>query len=116
MNDVPSPPTVQRQRFRLALPLFLTLLLVVALVGVVNQRLYATQLTLMGEKQGLIEAVAAARPRAALVNGPQVVADWASANGMVPIPEASAAFPIAAAPAPVFDDPVPYLELRTVWR
>jgi len=102
--------------FRLAIPLFIVCLLAVALLGVVNQRLYAEQLGLMDEKEQLLAAVAGARPLAAVVNGPQAVAAWAAANGMVPIPEAREAQLIAAAPAPVFSDPLPSLELRTIWR
>lgn len=102
--------------FRLAIPLFLASLVAVALLGVVNQRLYAQQLGLLDEKEQLLAAVAAARPLAAVVNGPQSVAAWAAANGMVPIPEAREAQLIAPAPAPVFTDPFPSLELRTIWR
>jgi len=105
-----------RPGFRLAIPLFVTLLLAVALLGVVNQRLYAEQLALMDHKERLLADVAQARPLAAVVNGPQAVAAWAAANGMVPIPEARAALLIAPTPAPVFDTPLPSLELRTIWR
>lgn len=105
-----------RPGFRLAIPLFLALLLSVALLGVVNQRLYKDQLDLMSRKQQLLANVAVARPHAAVVNGPLAVAAWAAANGMVPIPEARRARLIAPSPAPVFTDPLPSLELRTIWR
>lgn len=105
-----------RPGFRLAIPLFLALLLALAALGVINQRLYREQLTLMSSKQELLSAVAIARPQAAVVNGPQAVASWATANGMVPIPEARAARLIAATPAPTSADPLPSLELRTIWR
>jgi len=105
-----------RAGFRLAIPLFITLLLALALLGVVNQRLYGEQLNLISRKQRLLSEVAIARPQAAVVSGPQAVAAWAVANGMVPIPEAREAQLIAPSPAPHFDDPLPSLELRTVWR
>lgn len=108
--------TTTRPGFRLAIPLFLVLLLAMAAFGVVNQGLYRQQLALMSNKEQLLGDVAVARPQAAVVNGPQAVAAWATANGMVPIPEARAARLIAPSPAPTFDDPLPSLELRTIWR
>ena len=109
-------PPRPRPGFRLAIPLFVVALLAVALLGVVNQRSYAEQLALMEQKEDLLAAVASSRPAAAEVNGPLAVAAWASANGMVPIPEAREAVLIAPAPAPATSDPLPSLELRTVWR
>lgn len=102
--------------FRLAIPLFLVLMLALAALGVVNQRLYATQLSLMDTKEELTAAVATARPHAAVVNGPLSVSAWAAANGMVPLPEARTANLIAPTPAPVYDEPPSSLELRTIWR
>ncbi|HLU83391.1 MAG TPA: hypothetical protein VKZ43_08315 [Trueperaceae bacterium] len=119
MSDVAAvadTATAGRSRFRLAIPLFIVLLVALALLGVTNQRLYGEQLALMSHKEQLLSQVAIARPQAAVVNGPQAVATWATANGMVPIPEARAARLIAASPAPTFDDPLPTLELRTIWR
>lgn len=112
--DVAAPP--HRSGFRFAIPLFVALLLVLALMGVVNQQLYAQQLALMTHKEQLLADVAVMRPQAAVVNGPQAVASWAATNGMVPIPEARAALLIAPSPAPAFDVSNPSLELRTVWR
>lgn len=116
-----QPPATDRAAssgpgFRLAIPIFVVTLVVVAVLGVVNQGLYAEQLALMAQKEQLLASVAEARPHAAAVNGPQVVSAWASVNGMVPIPEAREALLIAPAPAPVYSDPLPSLELRTLWR
>jgi hypothetical protein len=118
VSDVPTTDAAPSYRpgFRLAIPLFLVLLIVLALLGVVNQRQFGAQLDLMNHKEQLLAQVAVARPQAAVVNGPQAVAAWAAANGMVPIPEAREAQLIAPTPAPLFDDPLPSLELRTSWR
>ena len=53
------------QRFRLALPLYLCLLIVLALSGMVNQRLLANQLDLMNQKDELLAEIALARVAAA---------------------------------------------------
>lgn len=118
MSDAPMADAARSYRpgFRLAIPLFLGLLIVLALLGVVNQRQYGEQLDLMRRKEQLLADVAVARPQAAVVNGPLAIAAWAAANGMVPIPEAREAQLIAPTPAPIFDDPLPSLELRTSWR
>lgn len=104
------------QRFRLALPLYLFLLVVLALMGIVNQRLLAEQVDLMDQKDELLAEVASARIRAAEVDGPEAVAAWAAMAGMVAVPEAGAARLIAAAPAPEASHTEPVLELTTVWR
>ena len=113
---VTEPAPSYRSGFRFAIPLFLALNIVLALLGVLNQRQYGEQRDLMSRKEQLLADVAVARPRAAVVNGPRAIAAWATANGMVPIPEAREAQLIAPAPAPTFDDPLPSLELRTSWR
>lgn len=113
----PEPePTTVSQRFRLALPLYLCMMLALALIGVANQRLLREQVGLMDAKDALLVDVAAARPLAAKVNGPEAVGAWAVANGMVSVPEAGAASLVAAAPAPIFTEPAPTMELTTRWR
>lgn len=104
------------QRFRAALPLYLCLLLVLALMGITNQRLLAEQVELMDQKDELLAEVARARVQAAEVNGPDAVAAWAVQAGMVAVPEAGAARLIAAAPAPEASHIEPVMELTTVWR
>ena len=104
------------QRFRLALPLYLCLLLLLALVGIVNQGLFRTQVALLDSKQALQAEFAAAQLRAAGVAGPEAVAVWAESNGMVTVPEAGTARLVAPAPAPSFTLLEPTLELNTVWR
>lgn len=104
------------QRFRLALPLYLCLLVALALIGITNQRLLSTQVGLMDAKELLLVDIAEARLYAAAVDGPEAVAAWANAEGMVSVPEAGSARLVAASPAPTNTIPEPTMELRTVWR
>ena len=101
---------------RLAVPAYLLLLLLLAALGATNQRLYRTQLQLMEAKEELTSEVADTRRRAAAVNGPTAVANWAAISGMVPVPEALDS--VLVAPDDVFLEPLPTpsLEIRTVWR
>ncbi len=101
---------------RLAVPAYVLLLLVLAVLGSVNQSHYRTQLRLMAEKEQLLSEVAATRRLAALVSGPTAVANWAAANGMVPVPEAHDSTLVAPDPASLDVLPTPSLEIRTVWR
>lgn len=110
-----EPPAVS-QRFRLALPLYLCMMLALAIIGVANQRLLNQQVGLIDAKEGLLADVAAARPAAAAIDGPEAVANWAEANGMVILPEAGGASLVAPAPAPATTVIEPTMELRTVWR
>lgn len=102
--------------FRLALPLYLVLLLAAAYVGVSNQALRARQVGLIADKTNLLASVARAEVRAAAVEGPLAVAEWAETAGMVPLPQGHVVAVAAPEPAPVFEVPEPALELRTVWR
>ena len=102
--------------FRLALPLYLGLLLVTAALGVANQELRARQVALVSDKTVLQASVARAEVRAATVEGPTAIARWAEGAGMVPLPEGRVAAVVAPEPAPVFTLPDPTLELRTEWR
>ncbi len=102
--------------FRLALPLYLVLLLAAAYVGVANQALRARQVGLIADKTNLLASVARAELRAAAVEGPLAVAEWAESAGMVPLPQGHVVAVAAPEPAPTFAVPEPELELRTVWR
>lgn len=102
--------------FRLALPTYLLLLFALATLGAMNQQLYRQQLTLMDQKEELHAAVALTRQQAATVNGPTAVANWASASGMVAVPEAIGSALVAFSPAPAAELPTPTLEVRTIWR
>lgn len=102
--------------FRLALPLYLGLLLVTAALGIANQDLRARQVALVSDKTVLQASVARAEVRAATVEGPSAIARWAEVAGMVPLPEGRVAAVVAPEPAPVFTLPDPTLELRTEWR
>ncbi|MBX3139666.1 MAG: hypothetical protein KF875_02840 [Trueperaceae bacterium] len=102
--------------FRIALPAYLVLLLVLAVMGASNQGLLRHQLDLMDRKEELSASVARARLVAGTVTAPQAVAAWARAAGFVPVPEGGIA--VAAAAGSVDVPPVegPSLEVRTVWR
>lgn len=101
---------------RLAVPAYLLLLLLLAALGTTNQNLNRTQLRLMAEKEELLSEVADTRRRAALVNGPTAVADWAAISGMVPVPEALDSVLVAPDDVTLEPLPTPSLEIRTVWR
>jgi len=101
---------------RLAVPAYLVLLLVLALLGATNQRLYRSQLQLMADKESLTTEVADSRRRAAAVNGPTAVANWAAVSGMVPVPEALDSVLVAPDDVHLEPLPTPSLEIRTVWR
>src|SRR5690606_41988774 len=105
-----------RGPFRFAPPLSLALLLAPAYVGVSNQALRARELGLIADKTNLLASVARAEVRAAAVEGPLAVAEWAETAGMVPLPQGHGVAVAAPEPAPVFEVPEPALELRTVWR
>lgn len=102
--------------FRLALPLYLGLLIVAAYMGAGNQQLRARQASLVADKTSLQASVARAEVRAASVEGPLAVAEWARAAGMVPLPQGHVVAVAAPEPAPEFTLLEPNLELRTVWR
>jgi len=103
--------------FRLALPAYLVLLLLLALMGAGNQALLHRQSDLMDLKTELTAGVARARHDASAVQGPAAVAAWARAAGLVPVPEGGAAVLVARDPvAPLPPLPTPSLEVRTAWR
>lgn len=101
---------------RLAVPTYVLLLLVVAAMGMANQRDFALQRSLLNRKADLLEDVALARSAAAVVDGALAVATWARTQGMVPVPEGGPSMLVAPVPAPTDALPVPSLEIRTVWR
>lgn len=102
--------------FRLALPAYLVLLALLAVMGITNQGLLNHQVDLMEQKTELSAGVARARLAANRINGPQAVAAWARAAGLVPVPEGGLA--VLAAPDSVSLPPLPTpsLEVSTVWR
>ncbi len=102
--------------FRLALPLYLALLLVSAYMGVINQGLRARQVALIDDKAGLEASVAYAEVRAAAVEGPMAVAAWAESAGMVPLPAGRVVAVAAPEASPAHTVAEPHLELKTVWR
>jgi hypothetical protein len=101
---------------RRAAPLYFGLLLLLSAVGLVNQGLYHHQMTLIEQRQKLLDSVANLRLRAAGVNGPLAVTQWADAHGMVPAPEASNVGAVAPGVAPQPTLPTSGLEIRTVWH
>ena len=101
---------------RRAVPLYLGLLLLLSAAGLVNQGLYHHQMSLIDQRQKLLDAVANLRLQAASVNGPLAVTQWADAHGMVPAPEASNVGAVAPGPAPRLTLPDTGLEIRTVWH
>ncbi len=111
-----AEPRTARGAFRLALPLYLALLLVLAAIGAANQGLLERQVALTRQKEDLLASVARAEVRAAAVEGPLAVARWATAAGMVPLPEGRVTAVVAPEPAPADVVPSGSLELRTVWR
>jgi len=101
---------------RRAVPLYFGLLLLLSAVGLVNQGLYHHQMTLIDQRQKLLDSVANLQLRAAGVNGPLAVTQWADAHGMVPAPEASNVGAVAPGAAPQPTLPASGLEIRTVWH
>lgn len=102
--------------FRLALPAYVALLLVLALMGARNQALLRRQLDLIDRKAELTVSTARARLEANAVSGPAAVAAWARAQGLVPVPEGGPASLAAADYPELPPTPTPSLEVRTVWR
>ncbi|HRN19210.1 MAG: hypothetical protein WC972_10015 [Trueperaceae bacterium] len=102
--------------FRLALPAYLVLLLVLAVMGSINQGLLHRQLDLMAQKTDLTTSVARARLGANAVTGPPAVAEWARTAGMVPVPEGGPTIMVARDTVELPPLPAPSLEVRTVWR
>ncbi len=102
--------------FRLALPAYLVLLLLLALLGASNQALLHRQADLMDLKTDLTSRVAQARQAANVVQGPAAVAAWARSAGFVPVPEGGAAVLAARDTATLPPLPAPSLEVRTAWR
>ena len=102
--------------FRLALPAYLVLLTVLAIMGATNQGLLNRQVDLIDQKTELSASVARARLAANAISGPHAVARWAVAAGLVPVPEGGLAV-LAAADSPTLPTlPTPSLEVSTVWR
>lgn len=99
-----------------AVPVYVTLLLILALIGAYNQRLYLRQLALMDQKEALIVRLTDLRSGAAQVSGPLAITSWARNQGMIPAPEGARVVRIAAQPPPVAPSPPSGLELTTRWR
>jgi hypothetical protein len=119
-DERPAAPAAEGRvaggAFRLALPLYLVLLLMLAALGANNQELVERRAALVARKEALLQSVARAEVRAAAVEGPLAVARWSATAGMVPLPEGRVAAVVAPEPAPEDAPPAGSLELRTVWR
>ncbi len=98
--------------------LYVAALLLLAGLGATSQLRYRAQARLLADKQSAIIALAAARSAAATVNGPLAVTTWARRAGMVPAPDAPNVEAVAPGlhPPTVPAPPVPWLEVKTVWR
>ena len=97
---------------------YVVALLILAGLGAASQLHYRTQAGLLADKEAAIVMLATARATAAAVNGPLAVTTWARAAGMVPAPDAprvEAVAPGLGPPTPPAQ-PVPWLEVQTVWR
>lgn len=100
-----------------AVPLYLALLLGLAALGALNQRLLDRELALIEAREEARREIVALRAEAASVQGPLAVARWAQERGMVPAPEVEVAEHVMPLPAPELPAPEPVgLEVRTVWR
>lgn len=99
------------------LPLYLALLLALAGLGAVNQRLLDRELSLIDTRERVRREIVALRAEAAAVQGPLAVARWAQARGMVPAPEIGTVEHVLPLPAPRLEAPeATGLEVRTRWR
>src|SRR6056297_1944955 len=100
-----------------AVPLYLALLLGLAALGAVNQRLLDRELALIEAREAARREIVALRAEAASVQGPLAVARWAQERGMVPAPEVETVEHVMPLPAPRPLAPEPTgLEVRTEWR
>lgn len=112
MTQQPAPP-----RFRAAPFLLVLSLIVLALTGTVNQRLYRQHWGLLDRKAELQDLNSTLRAEAATVSGPIIIGNWARAQGMVPAPQVDRFRQLAPEPVPpVRETAVGGLEVHTVWR
>lgn len=106
-----------RQRFRSAPLLLIALLLVLAALGVQNQRTFSQHVRLIDRKAGLHTLLADLRSQAAGISGPLAVGAWAREQGMIPAPQGRLIREVAPELPP---QPRPQLatglELRTIWQ
>ena len=98
------------------LALYLSALLVLAYLGVQNQRGYVQHEHLLQQKRTLQAQLQGLRRDAARVNGTLAVRSWALNRGMVPAPEALNIREVKAALAPKTVLPHGKLEVYTLWR
>lgn len=99
------------------LPLYLALLLALAGLGAINQRLLDRELSLIETRESVRREIVALRAEAASVQGPLAVARWAQARGMVPAPEIANVEHVLPLPAPRPEAAeATGLEVRTRWR
>ncbi len=100
-----------------AIATYLVLLLALAALGSWNQRLLATELDALDQREALRREIVDLRAAAAAVQGPLAVAAWAQERGMVPAPEIERVDHVLPLPAPTVPPPPETgLEVRTVWR
>ena len=99
------------------LPPYLALLLGLAALGAVNQRLLQRELALIDAREAARREIVALRSEAAAVQGPLAVARWAQDRGMIPAPEIDGVEHVMPLPAPRLEAPeATGLEVRTRWR
>lgn len=100
-----------------AFPLYLTLLVVLAVFAEINQERAALHLSLIRERTNVLEQLAVQRTNTARVTGPLAVTEWATNQGMIAAPNITltrTAEPLAAPDRPGVLEHVQ--EVRTVWR
>ena len=100
-----------------AFPLYLVLLIVLAVFAETNQQRAITHITLIRERTNVLEHLAVQRTATARVTGPLAITQWATAHGMIAAPNQTitrTTGPLAAPDRPGVLARIQ--EVRTVWR
>lgn len=100
-----------------AFPLYLVLLVVLAIFAETNQQRALLHLTLIRERTNVLEQLAIQRTNTARVTGPLAITQWATERGMIAAPNQTitrSAEPLAAPDRPGILERIQ--EVRTVWR
>ena len=101
---------------KVAIPLYITLLLGLALLGAASQSLMRRQRQLIASKQALQLHISELHSSTADITSPAAISSWAFARGMVPVPEGGNIVSVAPEPAPTPPSHPTGLEMRTIWR